>query len=173
MTTHHHGHHDHRKHGQHKGPIRVAIITISDTRDEETDKNGPYLKAQLAEANHQLTSYGIVKDDPQAVRQRVEQIAASDCQVILLNGGTGISARDNTFDTLSALIEKPLPGFGELFRMLSFDQVGSVAMLSRATAGVFRKTLIFSTPGSSKAVELAWEKLISPQLGHLVWELTR
>jgi molybdopterin adenylyltransferase len=166
-------HHDHRKHGQVKGPIHVAIVTISDTRDETTDKNGPYLKAELQKAEYELASYIIVKDDPEAVRDKVKELAAGDAQVILLNGGTGISARDNTFDTLSALIEKPLPGFGELFRMLSFDQVGSVAMLSRATAGVYKKTLLFSTPGSSKAVELAWEKLIAPQLGHLVWELTR
>jgi molybdenum cofactor biosynthesis protein B len=91
----------------------------------------------------------------------------------LFNGGTGIAARDTTFDVLVREIEKPMPGFGELFRMLSWDQVASAAMLSRAMAGVYHGTLIFSTPGSHKAVQLAWEKLIAPELKHLVWELTR
>ncbi len=93
--------------------------------------------------------------------------------MILFNGGTGFSRRDRTFDVLDRLLEKRLPGFGELFRMLSYEQVGAAAMLSRATAGVYRQTLIISTPGSPAAVQLAWEKLIAPELQHLVWELVR
>ena len=95
------------------------------------------------------------------------------CRIVVVNGGTGISRRDTTYDTLAGMLEKTLPGFGELFRMLSWEQVGSAAMLSRATAGTFRGAVVISTPGSPKAVRLAWEKLIEPELHHLAWELTR
>jgi len=100
-------------------------------------------------------------------------LAKSDAQIILFNGGTGIAPRDRTYDVLSQRLEKVLPGFGELFRMLSYEQVGSAAMLSRATAGVYQNKVIFSTPGSPAAVKLAWEKLIAPELTHLAWEVVR
>ncbi len=152
--------------------VPVGIVTVSDSRTAETDVNGAYLKEQIAAAGAALGGYAIVRDEPAEVRTIVEQLVET-CRIVLVNGGTGITARDSTYDTLAGMLEKTLPGFGELFRMLSWDQVGAAAMLSRATAGTFRGSVIISTPGSPKAVVLAWEKLIKPELRHLAWELGR
>jgi molybdenum cofactor biosynthesis protein B len=114
-----------------------------------------------------------VRDEPTQVEAALEELAAESIQLVLFNGGTGISRRDRTFDVLSAKLEKTLPGFGEIFRMLSYEQVGAAAMMSRATAGVYRGKVLISTPGSPAAVKLAWEKLIAPEIQHLVWELAR
>jgi molybdopterin adenylyltransferase len=152
--------------------VTVGVITVSDSRTAETDVNGTYLKAQIAAAGAELGGYTVVRDEPLDVRAAVEGLVKT-CRVILVNGGTGITARDSTYETLAAMLEKTLPGFGELFRMLSWEQVGAAAMLSRATAGTFRGSVVISTPGSPKAVELAWEKLIQPELRHLAWELLR
>ena len=148
-------------------------MTVSDTRTEETDTNGQYLASQIQTLGHNLTSYHIIKDEPSLVEELVEKLVRTEVQVIRLNGGTGLSRRDTTFDVLSRKYEKQIPGFGELFRWLSYDQVGASAMLSRASAGVYQGKMIISTPGSNAAVQLAWEKLIAPELQHLAWELQR
>lgn len=150
--------------------LRIAIITVSDTRTPETDKNAHYLQPAIAAAGHVVADYRLIKDEPTEVARLLDEI---DAQVLLFNGGTGFSRRDTTFDALSARLEKTMPGFGEIFRMLSYQEVGAAAMLSRATAGIYRGKMVFSTPGSPNAVKLAWEKLILPELRHLAWELTR
>lgn len=152
----------------------MAVVTVSDTRTPETDVNGRYLAEQIEAGGNQLHSISIVPDEPLEVETILERLASlGDVQVVLFNGGTGVSSRDRTFDVLSAKLEKTLPGFGEIFRMLSWQQVGSAAMMSRATAGVYRGKVIVSTPGSPAAVRLAWEKLIEPELAHLAWEVVR
>jgi molybdopterin adenylyltransferase len=164
---------EHRSAGGELGAIPVALITVSDTRTPETDANGIYLQAELELAGHAVAFYEIVPDEPERVLGALDQALKLGARVILVNGGTGISGRDRTFEALSQKIERPLPGFGELFRMLSYEQIGSAAMLSRACGGVVGKSVIFSMPGSSKAVTLAWETLIAPEIGHLIHELDR
>ena len=153
--------------------IAIAIVTVSDSRTAQSDMNAAYFNAQFEQMGHILAGYRIVKDEPDEVVAALDEMIDKKAQIILFNGGTGISKRDRTYDALSGRLEKVLSGFGELFRMLSWDQVGSAAMLSRATAGVYRNAVVVSTPGSPKAVQLAWEKLIAPELHHLAWELTR
>jgi molybdopterin adenylyltransferase len=164
---------EHKRKASGLGPVTIAVVTVSDTRTPETDVNGRYLSARIAAAGHALHSTRIVRDEPEQVEAALDELAAAGVQAVLFNGGTGVSKRDRTFDTLDRKLEKALPGFGEIFRMLSYEQVGSAAMLSRATAGVFRGTIVVSTPGSPAAVQLAWEKLIEPEIAHLVWELNR
>jgi molybdopterin adenylyltransferase len=148
-------------------------VTVSDTRTQETDVNGAFLRGAIESAGHRLAAYRLVSDEPAEVESVLEELCRGDARVILFNGGTGISPRDTTYDVIARKLEKVLPGFGELFRMLSWDQVGSAAMLSRATAGVYRGRVVLSTPGSPAAVRLAWEKLIHPELHHLAWEVGR
>ncbi len=155
------------------GPVAVAVVTVSDTRTPETDVNRAYLEEQLQKAGHRMAAYRLIPDEPAQVEHVLEELAASGVQAILFNGGTGVSRRDRTYDVLERNLEKTLPGFGELFRMLSYEEIGPAAMLSRATAGVYRGCVVFSTPGSPAAVRLAWEKLIAPELEHLAWELAR
>lgn len=164
---------DHRTIAAEGGPVGIAVVTVSDSRTPETDVNGNYLRARIEEAGHRVAGYLLIRDEPDQVEAALEDCTGEDIQVVIFNGGTGISKRDRTFDVLNRMLEKPLTGFGELFRMLSYDQVGSAAMLSRATAGVYRDTVVISTPGSPAAVELAWEKLIAPEISHMGWELTR
>ncbi|MFB3042288.1 MAG: molybdenum cofactor biosynthesis protein B, partial [Candidatus Poribacteria bacterium] len=128
---------------------------------------------QLAADGHIVAEYRLIKDEVDQVATVLDEMVESEARVILFNGGTGIALRDRTFDVLSRKLEKTLPGFGELFRMFSYEQVGAAAMLSRATAGVYRGKVIISTPGSPAAVQLAWEKLIGPELQHLAWEVIR
>ena len=156
-----------------QGPVPIAIVTVSDTRTPENDVNAAYLREQIAAAGHRVVGYRIIKDEADQVVALLDELAESEARVILFNGGTGISHRDRTYDALSRKLEKVLPGFGELFRMLSYQQVGAAAMLSRATAGIYRNKVIISTPGSPDAVQLAWEKLIAPELAHLAWEAIR
>jgi molybdenum cofactor biosynthesis protein B len=156
------------------GPVTVALVTVSDTRTKTDDENGHYLRSQFEAGGHTVAGYEIVKDEPDQVEIVLDQmVALPDVQLVIFNGGTGIAPRDTTYDVIARKLEKPLPGFGEIFRMLSYEQVGAAAMLSRATAGVYRGKLIFSTPGSPKAVRLALEKLILPELNHLAWEVVR
>lgn len=152
--------------------IRCAVITVSDTRTAETDKSGQIIREMLESANHDITHYSIVPDEAEKIDAELEK-AASAAQVVIFNGGTGISKRDTTYEVISRRLEKVLPGFGEIFRMLSYDDIGSGAILSRATAGVFRDSIVFSLPGSSGAVTLAMKSLIVPELAHLVWEIFR
>ena len=163
----------HRATAARQGPVPIAIVTVSDTRTPDDDVNGAYLREQIAAAGHRVVAYRIIKDEAEQVLAVLDELAAGEARLILFNGGTGISPRDRTYDALSRKLEKVLPGFGELFRMLSYEQVGAAAMLSRAIAGVYRNTVIISTPGSPAAVQLAWEKLIAPELAHLAWEVIR
>ena len=147
---------------------------MSDTRNAKTDANGAYLSSAVARSGNRLHSIRIVPDEPAQIEAALTALAAEDeLQVILFNGGTGISRRDRTYDVLSRKLEKELPGFGEIFRMLSYEQVGAAAVLSRAAAGVYRGKVVVSTPGSPAAVRLAWEKLLEPELAHLAWEAVR
>jgi molybdenum cofactor biosynthesis protein B len=157
-----------------KGPVTVAIVTVSDTRTPETDHNRHYIEARMNELGHQVAAYRLIKDEPDQVAAVIDELCALPAvQIVLFNGGTGISPRDTTYDVVSRYLEKTLPGFGELFRMLSFPEVGAAAMFSRATAGVYKGTLIFSMPGSPNAVQVALEKLILPEINHLAWEIAR
>lgn len=154
--------------------VGCVVITVSDTRTPDTDKSGAIMRERLQAAGHRVVGYDIVKDEPLEIHRLLDEwTARDDCQAVLFNGGTGIASRDTTFDAISSRLEKELPGFGELFRMLSFEEIGAAAMLSRATAGVIRSRLIFSTPGSSNAVALAMDKLIVGELAHLVFEVTK
>ncbi|MBM3765812.1 MAG: molybdenum cofactor biosynthesis protein MoaB [Acidobacteria bacterium] len=164
---------EHREKAKSLGVIRLAIITVSDTRTFETDVNSQWLRAEIEKLGHEVTAYRLIKDEPAQVADTLDELAGSDARILLWNGGTGISPRDTTFDVLSRKLEKTLPGFGEIFRMLSFEVVGAAAMLSRATAGVYRGKLVISTPGSPNAVQLAWNRLIAPELEHLAWEAVR
>ena len=164
---------EHKAMASQMGPIGICLVTVSDTRTEETDLNGRFLRAEIESMGHRLDGYRIVKDEPQQVAAVLDEFAQTECRLILFNGGTGISPRDTTFDVLSRSLEKTLPGFGELFRMLSYAEVGAAAMLSRATAGTYKGKVVFSTPGSTNAVRVAWEKLIGPELEHLAWEVGR
>ena len=133
-------------------PIIVAIVTVSDTRTPETDANRQYVERRMAELGHTVAAYRLIKDEPDQVAAALAELAAlPEVQIILFNGGTGISQRDTTFDVISRMLEKTLPGFGELFRMLSWNEVGAAAMLSRATAGTYRGKFVASVPGSPKA----------------------
>lgn len=155
-----------------KSSVVCKVITVSDTRSQETDKSGRLIIDMLKQNGHQETGYEIVKDDQVEIRQSLEKgIADRDTEAIIVNGGTGIAPRDVTIETVEALLEKKMPGFGEIFRMLSYtEDIGSAAILSRAVAGVVRKTVVFSIPGSTGAVKLAMEKIIVPELSHTVFE---
>jgi molybdenum cofactor biosynthesis protein B len=150
----------------------VHVITVSDTRTPEDDESGAACKQACETKGHIVAGYEIVKDDPAQIRSRLASLIGT-VDAILLNGGTGIAPRDTTYEAVAGLLERRLDGFGELFRMLSFAEVGSKAMASRAIAGTSGRTLLFSMPGSTKAVRLAMEKLIAPELGHLVGELNK
>ncbi len=154
--------------------VGVAVLTVSDTRTEETDASGQIILAGLREQGHSVVAYRIVPDEPDQIGPLLREWAADDrIAAILTNGGTGIARRDTTYDVVAGLLEKRLDGFGELFRMLSYDEIGAAAMLSRAVAGVHQGTLIISMPGSRNAVNLAMSKLVLPELGHLVLETTK
>jgi molybdopterin adenylyltransferase len=177
-----HPHHEHAQGpsipDQHKarGPrfVRAYVVTCSDSRTAATDQGGKAIKDMLAERGHAIAGSSIVPDEPARIAEELKRAREAGAQVALFTGGTGISSRDRTFDAVSAAIVKPLPGFGELFRMLSFQEIGSAAMLSRAVAGVTRDGLIvFAMPGSPAAVKLACERLILPELSHLLEELGR
>jgi molybdopterin adenylyltransferase len=154
--------------------VACAVVTLSDTRTPQTDSSGAAIQKLLSEAGHRVVCCEIVKDEPADFEKVLATLLArADVDAILTNGGTGISRRDQTIDVVTRRIEIPLPGFGELFRMLSWQQIGSGAMLSRAAGGICRGKLLFAMPGSTKAVELAMTKLILPELGHLMKELRK
>ena len=159
-----------------QAPLSVAcfILTVSDTRTEANDTGGQAIRELLEGAGHAVSGHAIVKDEASQVAVVVrERLADQATQVIITTGGTGISARDTTFEAVTALFEKRLDGFGELFRMISFHQIGSAAMMSRATAGTVGRKAIFVLPGSPAAVRLAMEKLIVPELGHIIQQLSK
>lgn len=149
------------------------VITVSDTRTEENDHSGNTIKEKMIEAGHELTGSIIVPDDGEMILNSVKTALSSDTNVIILTGGTGIASRDVTIGAISPVFDCELSGFGELFRILSFHEIGPKAMLSRAVAGISNKKVIFCLPGSVKAVALGLEKLIIPDLGHILWEVNR
>ncbi len=154
--------------------INCAVITVSDSRTIETDKSGQLICELLSNVNHTVTAYAIIKDEPAQIQTQMQQIKErADIDAVIFNGGTGIAPRDTTYDALAQLLEKTLPGFGEIFRFLSYQEIGSRAFASRAIAGTYQSKLIFSLPGSSNAVRLAMEKLILPELVHLVGQLKK
>lgn len=149
--------------------VACVVLTISDTRTRETDTSGQYIREALEGAGHRVMAYAIVPDDPERIGQQLTELAGDgDCRAIVLSGGTGLATRDTTYEAVTALLDKRLDGFGELFRMLSYQEIGPGAMLSRAVAGSVGNTAVFSLPGSTKAVKLAMQKLILPELGHIV-----
>lgn len=154
--------------------IRCFVLTVSDTRTEAADTSGAAVVALLTAAGHEVIGRAIVKDEPAQVRGLVaDQLAAGRAQVVITTGGTGITSRDSTYEAISGLLEKTLDGFGELFRMLSYQEIGAAAMMSRATAGLSNRCIIVALPGSEAAVRLAMEKLLLPELGHLVQQATK
>ena len=162
-------------HEQAKGiSANCAVLTISDTRTEADDKGGRCIIDALEAASHSVGDYAIVKDEPDQIESRLVQwLNDGAIQVICCTGGTEIARRDTTIEVVERLIDKKLDGFGELFRMLSWDEIGPAAMLSRAVAGLAGETIIFAMPGSTNAVNLAMTRLIVPELPHLVWERRR
>jgi len=152
--------------------VRCALLTISDTRTPQTDEAGRLLKKTLADAGHDVASHEIVPDDAEQITAKIEPLLGN-MQAVITTGGTGLSRRDVTVEAIEPLLDKRLDGFGEYLRMLSFEEVGSAGMMSRAFAGVARGTIIICLPGSRNAVNLALEKLILPELGHMIWEATR
>ena len=155
--------------------VRCKVITVSDTRTPETDKSGKLMMEMLEAAGHKIVDYVIVKDEAEPIKSEVLKGCSNpEVDVVLTNGGTGIAKRDVTIETVQSIFEKEIPGFGEIFRMLSYtEDIGSAALLSRAAAGVVNDRAVFSTPGSTGAVRLAMEKLIIPEIGHVVRELTK
>ena len=159
-------HQEHRR--QSPDSVRCAVITVSDTRTPQTDTSGQFMQQALTGQGHSVSAYTIVKDEPEDIRRLLQHfIQAADTDAVLLSGGTGLSSRDGTYEVVHACLEKELTGFGELFRYLSYQEIGAAAMMSRATAGVARGTVIVSMPGSSAAVRLAMEKLVLPELAHM------
>ena len=154
--------------------IRCAVLTVSDSRTTDTDTSGALIQSALRAAGHEVVDYRIVPDEPAAIRDTLSSWAVSPAiQAILTNGGTGIAARDTTYDVISSLLDARIDGFGELFRMLSYAEIGAAAMLSRAVAGVYRGRILIAMPGSANAVRLALDKLVIPELAHLVYEVTK
>jgi molybdopterin adenylyltransferase len=149
--------------------VNCAVITVSDTRTPQSDRSGQIIQQLLQTAGHQILTYTIVKDEPAAIQDLLDYLEHQFAlEVIIFSGGTGIAPRDTTFDVVSAWLTKTIPGFGEIFRYLSYQEIGSRAIASRAVAGVRSNKLVFSLPGSSNAVELALSKLILPELNHLI-----
>ena len=165
-------------HVEHKAhaPVSVAcyVLTVSDTRTPDTDTGGRAIRELLENAGHTITGQAIVRDEPELVTIYVRtQLADSHTRVIVTTGGTGITSRDGTFEAIDRLLDKRLEGFGELFRVLSFQEIGAAAMMSRATAGTVGRKAIFALPGSENAVRLAMTRLIIPELGHVVQQLSK
>lgn len=153
---------------------RCAVITLSDSRTEQTDKSGQRMRDLLSDAGHVVSRYQLIPDDLSALHALLtEMLAGPELDVVLTNGGTGVSRRDTTIEVVETHLDQTLPGFGELFRMLSWQEIGSGALLSRALGGIARGKLLFAMPGSTAAVELAMTKLILPELKHLVHELRK
>ena len=154
--------------------VRCYVLTVSDTRTVQNDTSGLAIRDLLVTGGHHVAGYGIVRDEPAQVARAVrDQLDGREVQVIITTGGTGITSRDGTFEAIDDLLDKRLEGFGELFRMLSFHEIGPAAMMSRAIAGTIDRKAIFVLPGSENAVRLAMTKLIVPELGHIVQQLSK
>jgi len=154
--------------------ITCAVITISDSRTEETDESGKFLRSSISTAGHQVLFYTLLKNDPEAIQRTFSDLLARpELQVIITTGGTGASHRDVTIETVTPMLEKKLDGFGELFRYLTFQEIGTTSVMSRAMAGVIQGKVVINLPGSLNAVILAAEKIILPEVGHMVRETSR
>ncbi len=154
--------------------VSCAVLTISDSRTEQTDESGKFLKQALIQNGHRVLAYAILKNDAGAIERKIRELLNQDeLQVIITSGGTGISHRDITVETISSIIEKKLDGFGELFRSLSYQEIGTASIMSRAVAGVVGGKIIICIPGSLGAARLAMDKVILPEIGHMVREVTR
>ncbi|HEY6581801.1 MAG TPA: MogA/MoaB family molybdenum cofactor biosynthesis protein [Rubrobacter sp.] len=154
--------------------VRVAILTISDTRTPETDTGGDIAEELLKDAGQDVVERRIVRDEVAGIRNNlVDLLARSDVDAVVTTGGTGISARDTTYEVVERMIEKQLDGFGEIFRLLSYEEIGAAAIMSRALAGSVGSKFVASLPGSRNAVRLAVEKLLVPELAHIVFELRK
>ena len=165
-------HHEHKSYAPKS--IGCMVITCSDTRTPDTDTSGQLIHTLLKGQGYTVVAYHVVKDEPVQIKGRIaEGLMDEAVHAIIINGGTGISKRDSTFEAVDAMLEKRLVGFGEIFRYLTYQDIGSPAIMRRATAGIITGRVLFSTPGSENAVRLAMEKLILPELGHLVKELTK
>jgi molybdenum cofactor biosynthesis protein B len=166
------GHLEHK----HNAPkhVNCAVITVSDTRTEDRDISGKAIVELLNHAGHDAEYFGVIKDEPEQIKEQLEHALTKEpLQVIIFNGGTGMGSRDITIESIRPYLDKELPGFGELFRMLSFDEIGSAAIMSRAIAGVSSGKPVFCLPGSEKACRLAVQKIIAPELGHLMLEVSK
>jgi len=160
--------HSHESAGKSRSAA-CAIITLSDTRTLDNDSSGDAIVRLLDVSGHRVVARVLIRDEPAELKTRLDEfLNRADIDAIITTGGTGIAPRDRTIDVVESLFEIKLPGFGELFRMLSYEQIGAAAMLSRATAGILKNKAIFALPGSTKAVELGMEKIIAPELGHVL-----
>ncbi|MES3033295.1 MAG: molybdenum cofactor biosynthesis protein B [Gemmatimonadota bacterium] len=166
---------EHRSDAAHRPPVQVAVVVVSDKRTVETDESGPLARWLLIQAGHTITGFALLPNDEANTRVHVAAlIARDDVDAVILCGGTGLGAQDRTVEAVRPLMEKELPGFGELFRLISYqEQIGTAAILTRATAGGVNGKLIVSLPGSKAAVELALTKVLLPELQHLMHELRR
>ena len=154
--------------------VRVAVLTISDTRTPETDTGGDVVEETMRGAGHEVVAREIVRDEATSIRTTLaDLLARSDVDAVVTTGGTGISARDTTYEVVERMVEKRLDGFGELFRMLSYEEIGAAAVLSRALAGTVGAKFVASLPGSRNAVRLGMEKLLVPEIAHIVFELRK
>ncbi|MEI5908251.1 MogA/MoaB family molybdenum cofactor biosynthesis protein [Bacillus spongiae] len=167
--------HNHEEHLNKNKVVKCSVITVSDTRTTENDTSGKLMMEKLKNSGHSLITYEIVPDDQEKISSAIQRgLQNEEIQAILVNGGTGIAQRDVTIEVVKKMLEKEMNGFGELFRYLSYtEDIGSAAILSRAIAGISKKKVVFSVPGSTGAVKLAMDKLILPELVHIIWELTK
>jgi len=166
------GYHEHKHKALHS--VNCAVLIISDSRTEQDDESGKLIKQRLSENGHRVMAYAILKNDAGAIKKKIDELLEqAELQVIIASGGTGVSHRDVTVDTIEPMLEKKLDGFGELFRFLTYQEIGTGSVMSRATAGVVEGKVIVCLPGSLGAVTLAMDKIILPEIGHLVREATR
>jgi len=166
------GYREHKKHAVKN--VNCAVLTVSSTRTKETDESGKFILSELEKNNHNVIFYEVIRDDKKMIRDTIMKLVYNEnIQAIISNGGTGIGKKDFTTDTVEELLDKRLEGFGEIFRYLSYKEIGSASIMSRAVAGVIKNTIIISLPGSIGAVKLAMKKIVIPELGHMVWEVNR
>ena len=165
---------EHRQAGAQQFPsIECAVITVSDTRTELDDKSGALIQSMLKEAGHEIVGYRLVKNDAQQITQALTHMLAGRARFVMLTGGTGPGTRDITVETVQSLLEKELTGFGELFRILSYEEIGAATILSRATSGRIGNKFVVCCPGSSGAVRLALSEILIPELAHILREMNR
>lgn len=164
---------EHKREAAALGPVSCAVFAISDTRGEKEDLSGKRMVELLTQAGHKVVAYKIMGNNPDIVAASIREQIDGEADLIITTGGTGLSKKDSTIEVVGPLLDKVLPGFGELFRRLSYDQIGSAAFLSRALLGLAKGKIVVCLPGSPRAVELALTSLIVPELNHLIWEARR